>query len=138
MISGLPQSYTAVQALHLNTVAPMQTFLQPLLSSNALHEAVSRLNKAPMQAINWLILRAYIYSGFCPPNSYSHLTTMCNAELAVALAEALAESEAMSGQPSGSKPPASKHAVRGLTREKLSEQRLKQLGGPDVQCSVCR
>ncbi len=56
----------------------------------------------------------------------------------MALAEALAESEAMAGQQSGHKPPASKHAVRALTREKLSEQRLKQLGGPDVQCSVCR
>ena len=56
----------------------------------------------------------------------------------MALAEALAESEAMSGQQPGSKPPASKYAVQGLTREKLSEQRLKQLGGPDAQCSVCR
>ena len=56
----------------------------------------------------------------------------------MALAEALAESEALSGQQSGSKPPASKYAVRALTREKLSEQRLKQLGGPDAQCSVCR
>ena len=53
----------------------------------------------------------------------------------MALSEALAESEAMTGQ---HKPPASKHAVKALTREKLSEQRLKQLGGPDVQCSVCR
>ena len=56
----------------------------------------------------------------------------------MALAEALAESEAMTGQQPGHKPPASKHAVKALTREKLSAQRLKQLGGPDVQCSVCR
>ena len=56
----------------------------------------------------------------------------------MALAEALAESEAMTGQQPGHKPPASKHAVKALTREKLSAQRLRQLGGPDVQCSVCR
>ena len=56
----------------------------------------------------------------------------------MALAEALAESEAMTGQQPGHRPPASKHAVKALTRETLSEQRLKQLGGPDVQCSVCR
>ena len=62
----------------------------------------------------------------------------CCAELAVALAEALAESEALTGQQPHSRPPASKHAVRALTREKLSEQRLKELGGPDAQCSVCR
>ncbi len=60
------------------------------------------------------------------------------ADLAVALAEALAESEALTGQQPHSRPPASKHAVRALTREKLSEQRLKELGGPDAQCSVCR
>ena len=30
-VSGLPQSYTAVQALHPDSVAPMQTFPQPLL-----------------------------------------------------------------------------------------------------------
>ena len=56
----------------------------------------------------------------------------------MALAEALAESDAMTGQQAGHRPPASKHAVKALTREKLFEQRLKQLGGPDVQCSVCR
>ena len=64
-VSGLPQSYIAVQALHLNFVPPMQTFLQPLLSSNAIPKALSRLHRAPMQAIGWSILSAWhIYSGF--------------------------------------------------------------------------
>ena len=35
-------------------------------------------------------------------------------------------------------PPASKHAVKSLVREQLSEQRLQQLGGDGIQCAVCR
>lgn len=59
-------------------------------------------------------------------------------ELAIALAASLAESEELEGVRPGAAPPASKHAVKALVREKLTEERLKQLGGADAQCSVCR
>ncbi len=35
-------------------------------------------------------------------------------------------------------PPASKSAVKALVKERLTPERLAQLGGEDVQCSVCR
>lgn len=50
----------------------------------------------------------------------------------------MAEAESQEGVRPGGAPPASKRAVKALTREVLNEARLKQLGGPDVQCSVCR
>ncbi len=61
-----------------------------------------------------------------------------NTELAVALAASMAEAEELEGVRPGGAPPASKTAVRALVKEKLTEERLKQLGAPDVQCSVCR
>lgn len=50
----------------------------------------------------------------------------------------MAEAEELEGFRTGGAPPASKTAVRALVKEILTEERLKQLGGPDVQCSVCR
>jgi hypothetical protein len=35
-------------------------------------------------------------------------------------------------------PPAAKAAVKALARERLTAERLAQLGGDGVQCSVCR
>ena len=35
-------------------------------------------------------------------------------------------------------PPASKHVVKSLVREVLTEARLAQLGGAETQCAVCR
>ena len=35
-------------------------------------------------------------------------------------------------------PPASKELVASLPRERLTAERLQQLGGPDVCCPVCR
>ena len=59
------------------------------------------------------------------------------AELALALAESMAEAEELEGaRPGGGAPPASRHAVRALVRERLSEARLQELGRPE--CSVCR
>lgn len=50
----------------------------------------------------------------------------------------MAEAEELEGFRPGGAPPASKTAVKALVKEILTEERLKQLGGPDVQCSVCR
>lgn len=35
-------------------------------------------------------------------------------------------------------PPASKHVVKSLVRETLTDSRLEQLGGAETQCAVCR
>lgn len=56
----------------------------------------------------------------------------------MALAQSMAEVEALEGRRLGGAPPASKHAVKALTKETITEERLKELGGSDAQCSVCR
>lgn len=68
--------------------------------------------------------------------SCHHEKSLCSrvSDLAAALAASLAEE----GVRPGGAPPASKHAVKALVKETLTETRLKQLGGPDAQCSVCR
>jgi hypothetical protein len=35
-------------------------------------------------------------------------------------------------------PPAAKKAVASLPKEEVTEERLEELGGKDVECSVCR
>ena len=60
------------------------------------------------------------------------------AELAEALAQSMAEADELGGARPGGPPPASKHAVRALPRELLTEQRLQELGGAEARCSVCR
>lgn len=35
-------------------------------------------------------------------------------------------------------PPAAKSAVKALQKERLSPERLQELGGAEVECSVCR
>ena len=59
---------------------------------------------------------------------------MCT-ELEVALLESLTDGDA---GPAPSAPPASKAIVKQLPIELLTHQRLQQLGGSEVQCSVCR
>lgn len=56
------------------------------------------------------------------------------------LEEALMASlqDAEGGNVAAAAPPASKHAVKSLVREVLSEERLQQLGGPATECAVCR
>lgn len=46
--------------------------------------------------------------------------------------------DAEGGSVSAAAPPASKHAVKSLVREKLSQERLQQLGGEGTECAVCR
>ena len=58
------------------------------------------------------------------------------AGLEEALIASLAEAEGGAGA-SGA-PAASKHAVKSLLREHLTEQRLQQLGGSGTECAVCR
>ncbi|DBB00685.1 TPA: hypothetical protein ACH3X3_002358 [Trebouxia sp. C0006] len=53
-----------------------------------------------------------------------------------ALIASLADAEG--ANPAAGAPPASKHAVKSLVREKLSGERLQQLGGAGTQCAVCR
>ena len=60
------------------------------------------------------------------------------AELAEALAQSMAEADELGGARPGGPPPASKHAVRALPRERLTEARLQELGGAEARCSVCR
>lgn len=59
-----------------------------------------------------------------------------DAGLEEALIASLADAEG--GNASAAAPPASKHAVKSLVREQLSEERLQQLGGTGTQCAVCR
>lgn len=61
-----------------------------------------------------------------------------SAELAGVLAQSMAEVDALEGVRPGGPPPASKHVVRALPRERLTEERLRKLGGPEARCSVCR
>lgn len=63
-------------------------------------------------------------------------TALLPAGLEEALIASLADAEG--ANPSAGAPPASKHAVKSLVREKLSEERLQQLGGAGTQCAVCR
>ena len=58
------------------------------------------------------------------------------AGLEEALIDSLADAEGVVGR--NGAPPASKHAVKSLVREHLSEQRLQQLGGSGTECAVCR
>ena len=58
------------------------------------------------------------------------------ADLEAALLESLAANEGAQG--SRPAPPASKAVVQQLSTETLTLQRLQQLGGSEVQCSVCR
>ena len=58
------------------------------------------------------------------------------AGLEEALIASLAEAEGANGATGA--PPASKHAVKSLVRERLTEQRLQQLGGDGTECAVCR
>ena len=46
--------------------------------------------------------------------------------------------DAEGGNTSAAAPPASKHAVKALVKETLSEERLQQLGGGGTECAVCR
>lgn len=48
----------------------------------------------------------------------------------------LADAEGANG--AAGAPPASKHAVKSLVREQLTELRLQQLGGSGTECAVCR
>ncbi|KAK9819886.1 hypothetical protein WJX72_003607 [[Myrmecia] bisecta] len=54
------------------------------------------------------------------------------------LEEALLASMAENGERPGGPPPAAKTAVKALVREVLTDERLHQIGGPGVQCAVCR
>ena len=58
------------------------------------------------------------------------------AGLEEALIASLADAEGANGATGA--PPASKHAVKSLVREHLTEQRLQQLGGSGTQCAVYR
>ena len=58
------------------------------------------------------------------------------AGLEEALIASLADAEGANGATGA--PPASKHAVKSLVREHLTEQRLQQLGGSGTECAVCR
>jgi hypothetical protein len=64
----------------------------------------------------------------------------CTALLPTGLEEALIASlaDAEGANPAAGAPPASKHAVKSLVREKLNGERLQQLGGAGTQCAVCR
>ena len=53
-----------------------------------------------------------------------------------ALVASLADAET-DAAPAGA-PPASKHVVKSLVRETLTDSRLEQLGGAETQCAVCR
>lgn len=58
------------------------------------------------------------------------------AGLEEALIASLADAEGGDGATGA--PAASKHAVKSLVREQLTEQRLQQLGGSGTECAVCR
>jgi hypothetical protein len=44
----------------------------------------------------------------------------------------------MHALPQAGPPPAAKKAVASLPKEEVTEQRLEELGGKDLECSVCR
>jgi len=69
-----------------------------------------------------------------------YILEKCTALLPVGLEEALIASlaDAEGANPAAGAPPASKYAVKSLVREKLSGERLQQLGGAGTQCAVCR
>ena len=58
-------------------------------------------------------------------------------ELEEAIAASLADAEAGGARPGGP-PPAAAYAVRALRSEALTAERLAALGGPGVECCVCR
>ena len=58
-------------------------------------------------------------------------------ELEEAIAASLADAEAGGARPGGP-PPAAAYAVRALRTEALTPERLAALGGPGVECCVCR
>lgn len=58
-------------------------------------------------------------------------------ELEEAIAASLADAEAGGARPGGP-PPAAAYAVRALRTEALTAERLAALGGPGVECCVCR
>ena len=58
-------------------------------------------------------------------------------ELEEAIAASLADADAGGARPGGP-PPAAMYAVRALRTEALTAERLVDLGGPGVECCVCR